>query len=238
MNSNITKLIRKEELAVSTVSFYFEKPLGFLYQAGQYCDWKLKTVPKSLVETGVRSFSLASSPHEPYLMITTRIRRSAFKNTLNGMKIGQEIEIEGPKGNFVLHSNSAVPAIFLAGGIGITPFRSIVLDAVHRQLPHQIILFYSNRRVEDTPFLNELASINNPHFMFIPTMTQMEKSTKVWTGHRGYINADILRKFIPNIKTPVYYIGGPPAMVESLRHMLLDLGIKTESLRTEEFTGY
>ena len=129
----------------------------------------------------IRAFSIASSPHEETLMVATRIRDTAFKRVLSAMPLGSVVKIEGPSGDLTLHNNVKRTAVFLAGGIGITPFRSIVCRAAKEKLPHRIFLFYSNRRPEDAPFLDELQALQeeNPNYTLIATMTEMPKSHRL-----------------------------------------------------------
>lgn len=143
-------------------------------------------------------FSLASAPDEGLLLVATRMRDTAFKRVLGTMPIGSQVKIEGPFGNLVLHNDQARAGVFLAGGIGITPFRSILLRAAREHLPHRLFLFYANRRPEDAPFLQELDALQrlNPSYIFIPTMTDMSRSHRPWQGETGVINQEMLAKHL------------------------------------------
>jgi ferredoxin-NADP reductase len=145
-----------------------------------------------------------------------------------------------PLANLVLHNNAARTAVFLAGGIGVTPIRSILLRAAKEKLPHRIYFFFSNRRPEDAPFLEELQALQqqNPNYTFIATMTQMATSRREWTGQTGYINKDMLAKYVKDAKSPIYYVVGPPGMVKGLQMMLNVTGIDDDDIRTDEFGGY
>jgi len=153
---------------------------------------------------------------------------------------GLQVKIDGPGGSFVLHRKSEKPAVFLAGGIGITPFLSIIRQAVHDQSPHHMYLFYSNRRPEDAAFLDLLseATKQNPNFHLIATMTETDKSHREWRGETGFINKDMLTKHLPSLQGPIYYLAGPPAMVAAMRSMLIEAGVDEDDIRTEEFSGY
>jgi ferredoxin-NADP reductase len=128
----------------------------------------------------------------------------------------------------------------LTGGIGITPFRSIALEAAHAGLAHRLRLFYSNRRPEDAAFLDELAELEktNPNYRFIATMTAAATSKRPWTGETGYINPEMLARFIDDLKAPVYYVAGPEGLVSAMRKTLGDAGVTEEDIRAEEFSGY
>jgi ferredoxin-NADP reductase len=168
------------------------------------------------------------------------MRDSAFKRVLKSMPLGTAVKIDAPTGSLTLHKNPSKPAVFLAGGIGITPFLSILRQAAQDKLPHQLYLFYSNRRPEEAPFLDMLSELQtaNSNFRFVPTMTQMEKSHRQWTGETGPIDSQMLVKNIPSLRVPIYYIAGPPAMVAAMRQMLVTAGVDEDDIRTEEFSGY
>jgi ferredoxin-NADP reductase len=168
------------------------------------------------------------------------MRDSAFKRVLKSMPLGTAVKIEASSGSLTLHKNPSKPAVFLAGGIGITPFLSILRQAAQEKLPHQLYLFYSNRQPEDAPFLDTLSELQtaNPNFRFVPTMTEMRKSHRQWTGETGFIDSKMLVKSIPNLRGPIYYIAGPPAMVVAMRQMLITAGVDEDDIRTEEFSGY
>jgi ferredoxin-NADP reductase len=241
------KLKRRSEVAERTLEFRFDKPAGMTFKAGQFMDLTLIDPPETDAEGNTRGFSINSAPDDPELTFTTRLRNTAFKRVLQTMPLGSEVKVEGPFGNLTLHNNASRPAVLLAGGIGITPFRSIVRRAAHEKLPHRILLFYSNRRPEDAPFLDELRDLarENPNFTFIPTMTQMRGSHLPWKGETGYITHELIVKHLQRngssgqeLSGSIYYIAGPPAMVAGLRTMLNKAGIDEDDIRTEEFTGY
>jgi len=154
-----TKLKKRETLAEGTMGFYLEKPADFQFKAGQYMDITLVDPPETDAEGNIRSLSIASAPEEDHLLFATRMRDTAFKRFLRTAPIDTAIKVEGPVGSFILHNNPAKPAVFLAGGIGITPFSSIVRHAAKARLPHRLYLFYSNRRPEDAAFMDVLGEL-------------------------------------------------------------------------------
>ena len=174
-----TKLLEKKEIADGTMLFRFEKPEGFSYLAGQSVDIILPNPPETDAEGNKHAYTLSSAPHESDLYIVTRMRDTAFKRSLNNMEIGGELDIDGPFGDLTLHENIKRPAVFLAGGIGITPFHSIILEATKNKLSYKITLFYSNRRPEDTAFLSELDNLQNENqnYKLVATMTDIANST-------------------------------------------------------------
>jgi ferredoxin-NADP reductase len=234
------KLKDRKEVAEGTMAFWFEKPSGWTFKPGQYLDMTLLDPSETDSEGNVRSFSIASAPHKETLMVATRMRDTAFKRVLRTMPLGTTVKVEGPSGDLILQNDSARTAVFLAGGIGITPFRSIVHWAAKEKLPNRIVLFYSNRRPEDAPFLAELQSLErgNPKYKLIGSMTEMEKSSQPWHGETGLIDQGMLRRHLKGAASPIYYIAGPPAMVKGLHVMLSKTGISDDDIRAEEFAGY
>lgn len=236
----VTRLKSREDVAEGTMAFHFDKPPGFVFTPGQFIDIDLLNPAETDATGNTRGFSISSAPYETTIMVTTRLRDTAFKRVLKVMPLGTEVKIEGPFGNLRLHNAAKRTAVFLAGGIGITPFRSILLDAARRKLPQQLYLFFSNHRPEDAPFLNELQSLEkqNPNYKFIGTMTKMERSKLPWRGELGFINKEMLAKYLGGAASPIYYIAGPPAMVGSLHAVLQEANIDDDDVRTEEFAGY
>ncbi len=233
-------LAKHEEVAEGTMAFHFAKPADFQFRPGQSIDMTLLNPPETDAEGNTRAFSLASASFDPDLMIATRMRDTAFKRVLRKAPVGLEVKVEGPSGSFVLHRRAEKPAVFLAGGIGITPFLSIIRQAAHDKAPHQIYLFYSNRRPEDAAFLDLLAEAakQNPNFHLIATMTEMDKSHREWKGETDFINKEMLAKHLPALQGPIYYLAGPPGMVAAMRRMLTEAGVDEDDIRTEEFSGY
>lgn len=238
--SETIKLERREQVAEGTMAFYFSRPPGFEFRAGQAIDLSLIDPPETDAEGNVRTFTIASAPFESHLMIATRMRDTAFKRVLGQAPAGLELKVDGPTGSFNLHKNAAKPAVFLAGGIGITPFLSIVRQAAKDGVRRSITLFYSNRRPEDGAFLDLLgnAAKDGAGFRFIPTMTRMDTSRKPWSGETGLIDRAMLLRSVPDLQGPIYYLAGPPAMVTAMRHMLASAAVDEDDVRTEEFSGY
>jgi len=234
------QLVRKDTVAEGTTMFSFTKPEGFTHVAGQTVDMTLVEPKETDAEGPMRTFSITSAPHEGVIAIATRMRDTAFKHTLRDMPVGGEVSIERPFGSFAPHENTARPAVFLSGGIGITPFHAIVKDAAHKQLAHTLVLFYSNRRPEDTAFLDELTALQqqNKNYKLVATMTDMEKSAKEWSGERGYIDASMIKKYVPEGTEPIYYLAGPQTMVTAMRGVLTGMGVSNDDIRFEEFAGY
>jgi ferredoxin-NADP reductase len=235
-----SRLLNRVEVAEGTMAFHFEKPSGFDFKPGQSTDITLLDPPETDAEGNTRTFSIASSPFENQLMFTTRMRDTAFKRSLKKVPLATAVQMASPMGSFTLHKNAAKPAVFLAGGIGITPFLCIVRQADHDRLPHKLHLFYSNRRPEDAAFLDTLQVLeeSNPNFQLICNMTAMPQSRKTWNGETGLIDKEMLSRHLTSLQGPIYYSAGPPAMVTAMKKMLVDAGVDEDDIRTEDFAGY
>jgi len=235
-----TPLVGRELVAEQTMSFRFTKPVGWSYRAGQFVDITLLDPPETDAEGNLRGFSISSAPREEVITITTRLRDTAFKRVMQRMPLGTRVKIEGPFGDLRLH-HKVRPAVLLAGGIGITPFRSILVETIAGgALPYPVVVFHANRRPEDAAFADELRSLadRDPNLTFVPTMTVVAGPGQAWDGERGHIDADMLGRHLAGLVDPIYYIAGPPGMVQALRAMLVASGVDADDVRIEEFTGY
>lgn len=232
------KLISKHQVAEGTMGFHFEKPADIEYIAGQFADFTILDPPENDEEGVTRGFSLVHAPYEGEIVFATRMRDTAFKRIMNNMPIGTEIKFDGPYGDFKLHKTLTTPAVFLTGGIGVTPVRSIVAQATHDKLDQQITLFSSNRTLELAPFHETFVkyAAENDKFQFIPVITQT--APEGWTGETGYVTAEMLHKYIPDMTAPIYYLSGPAEMVAAMRKILVEAQVNEDNIRTEEFSGY
>jgi len=168
------------------------------------------------------------------------MRNTAFKQALSVLPVGSKARIEGPMGSFRLHNNTARPAVFLAGGIGIAPFLSMLSHATAEKLRHPIVLFYANRNLQDAAFIDDLWRLEraNPRFRFVPTLTRTTNDNGAWRGKTGHISPEMLFTQIGILRGPIYYIAGPPMMVAATRRTLAEAGVDEDDIRTEEFAGY
>jgi len=232
-------LLGRTEVAEGTMAFQFEKPHGFIFKAGQYIDLTLSGSQAGSSDGLTHTFSIASSPSDEELLVTTRMRNTVFKQAISSLPVGSQARIEGPMGSFSLHNNTARPAVFLAGGIGIAPFLSILSYATAEKLRHPIVLFYANRYLQDAAFIDVLWKLEraNPRFRFVPTLTRVANDDG-WKGKTGYISSEMLFTHVGVLRGPIYYVAGPPTMVAAARRTLSEVGVDEDDIRTEEFAGY
>lgn len=232
------KLIKKEEIANGTMAFYFEKPEGFEFRAGQFADYTLIDPPETDAEGDTRGFSLICAPYEDCIGAATRLRDTAFKRVLEDLPIGTEVELDAPYGDFTLHKTETTPAVFLIGGIGVTPVRSMIAQATHEKTAHNITLIHSSHTPDDMPFMKDFEQLakENPNFTYIPVAS--EGAPDDWQGEHGRVNEEIIKKHVPDLNAPIYYLSGPEGMVKAMRQLLVSLDVNEDNIKTEEFTGY
>jgi ferredoxin-NADP reductase len=233
-------LVDRQRVARDTMAFWFDaNGTNFEFRAGQHADFVF-TQPRVGGESdNSRTFSFASPPQEKGpIMIAMRMRKTDFKNALMAAAFGTKFIVSRSSGSFTLHTDITRPAVFLAGGIGITPIRSILKQAAQDCLPHKLYLFYSNREVDDAAFLEEFEgmSMQNPNFHLISTLTGHR--TLAWPYEKGHINREMLMRYLLGLKGPVYYIAGPSGMVSAMTDLLHSSGVSDEDVKTEEFGNY
>ena len=241
--------IKKEKVAKDTYSFYFDRVSahsGWTFLPGQYIRMTLD-VKNPDNRGNSRFFTIASSPLEKqHIMITTKIiqspvpdgaGKSSFKKRLMILKPQELVRFFGPMGGFLLDEKEKEKRVFLAGGIGITPFHSMITYADKKHLSIPITLIVSFSSVEDLVFYEELANIarENPYIKIIYTITHPDVR---WRGETGRISEGLIKKYVSNIFEPQYLIVGPPAMVATMEEIVLKMGVPNERIFIENFTGY
>ena len=218
------------------------------YTAGQFAFFDIGGVyndPKG----PIRHFTISSSPTENFIMFSTRIRDSPYKKRLSTLEEGARAKVRGPEGQFVLHQDYSKTAVFLSGGIGVTPFRSMIKYATDKQLPLKIVMFDSNRNRDNILFKKEFDdwANKNKNLKIIYTISEDEQQqqssshTNDWKGEYGRIDKAMILKYLDTnmLNNSIFYICGPPGMLKAMQSLLQDnLEIPRERIKVEEFTGY
>ena len=255
-NQHELTLTKKDKVeGTDVMSFKFNKQndrlenkILFDYTAGQFAFFDIGEVyndPKG----PIRHFTISSSPTENFIMFSTRIRDSPYKKRLSTLQEGAKVKVRGPEGQFVLHQDYSKPAVFLSGGIGVTPFRSMIKYATDRQLPTRIIMFDSNRDRGNILFRKDFDDWErvNKNLKIIYTIDENEQhkqslsTANDWKGEYGRINKAMILKYIDTnvLNNSIFYICGPPGMLKAMQALLQeDLNIPKERIKVEEFTGY
>jgi ferredoxin-NADP reductase len=233
------KIKDKREVAKGTLMVEFDL-LGeeVDFTPGQYFWVTLLDPPYDDDKGPRRHITVVTSPNDRGVLgLATRVRDSAFKRSLAELPVGTEVDVEQPKGNFVLPEDTEQEYVFIAGGIGITVFRSMLRYIAEEGLPHRVTLVYSNRDVESTAFLGELQELEraNPNLRLVLTMTEDPS----WDGESRRIDADFLRDHLgDDLGAFTYLVAGPPGMVEAMEKTLAEAGVPEEQVRPERFSGY
>jgi len=217
----------------NVTSFRFPRPTTLNYKPGQYLFITIKSDGKNLGKT----FSLSSSPTEKeHIEFTKKLTDSEFSNTLRKLKVGDWAMIDAPYGKFTFEGENEKIAL-LAGGIGITPFKSICKYCTDMRVTAKITLLYGNRSESDIVFKKELEEMEkqneNLKVVFI-----LNEASNAWKGATGVIDAELVKKEVPDYKERVFYVCGPPPMVQAIEKLIRDLGLPQTQLRLEAFIGH
>jgi ferredoxin-NADP reductase len=228
-------LVAKTKVAQGTMAFRFQRQ-DVRFQAGQSADFTLDVDGKPLTHT----FSISSSPENPEtLMITTRMRDTPFKHALERLEPGDKIRVQDPNGNFQLPAGGE-PVVFVTGGIGITPARSMLKHMVDTGDRRRFVLFYSNPTRSEAAFLDELEEWSRRLALDLVVTVTREDPGPGWRHGTGRIDGTMLRQHLDEelLEKAVFCIAGPPGMVEELAKTVKALGVPDDRVKTDDFTGY
>jgi len=224
-----TEFLERIERTPTAVSYRFKMPEGFNFTAGQYM----------LVDLGeelVHPLSLSDCPEETgFIEFTKRMTGSPFCRRLESLKKEETIIVKGPAGKFC-HDESDDTLIMIAGGIGITPIRSILKSLEKKRGDIcTVILIYGNQNREDIAFRDELENLKLPDYRLIHVLSD---TTGMENAYQGFINADIISKEVLGSSNAHYMISGPPVMVEAIKKALATISVEEDRIRTDVFIGY
>ena len=227
----------KREVAKGTLLVLFAVDAYPTYRPGNYFWVELPDRGYQDDKGLRRHISLVTSPTDrPLVGLATRLRDSAFKRTLAELEVGDEVEVEEPKGSFLLPEDTSADYVFVAGGIGITVFRSMLRYIADRDLPYTVTLFYSNRDRESAAFLDELEVLEQriEGLRVVLTMTEQEG----WDGESRRIDAAVLRDQVGQLEDKQFLVAGPPAMTEAVVDALHAAGVPEDRVVAGKFSGY
>ncbi len=227
---------RAEAQGITTFVFRPEKPVRF--EAGQFAFFNFKLNGKEFS----KHFTISNAPTRELIEMTTILSGSDYKNALDSLQPGQLVELAGPMGEFTLKKAKDKKIVFLCGGIGITPARSILEFLADSKQNREIVLFYSNRNIERIAFRQELERLQKKIFglKIVHTLTDLsEEEKKNWNRETGVINKLLVEKHSGELKNAVFFVVGPPKFVEAMNSMLKkDLKIPAKNIAVENFSGY
>lgn len=213
----------------------------YFYTAGQFAYFELDDLKFDDPRGKRRHFTLSSSPTENGIVqFTTKLRGFGLKETLRAASPGLELSLEEARGRFVLEENTGKSIVFLGGGIGVTPFRSMLRYATDENLEIPITLLYSAEAPEQLVFRKEfdLLPQENPRLKVVLTVSALENAEKLWLGETGRIDEAKIRAHVQDLPNTIFYTCGPPPMVQAMQELLKAMGVADEAVRVERFTGY
>ncbi len=216
----------------STGLFRFSRPPGYTYEPGQYLSLTLET--REGVQ--IKNFSHCDSPRDPETQILTRMTGSAFKDALAALRPGDTVETGGPFGKLVLPDGVA-RAAFLVGGVGITPMRSIVRDSAQRSTGLTALVFDGNLDETCIPLREEFDTLEKEHAS-IRFVHVLERPSPAWSGERGFISAETVRRHCDPLDGWHWFVSGPPAMVDAMARVVDALSVDASHVSFESFAGY
>ena len=233
------RIKEKEEVAKGTLLVTFDLQGEELdFTPGQYFHVTLPNLGHDDDKGLRRHITVVTSPNEKGVLgFATRMRDSAFKRTLRELPVGSEVDVEPPKGTFGLPDDPSRPLVFVAGGIGITVFRSMLRFIHEEQLPYSVTLIYSNRDRESTAFHDELRELEQalPDFRLVLTMTQ----DPGWDGETRKVDGEFVQDYLDqDLNRYTFLIAGPPAMAEGVQGALREAGVRDENVIVERYSGY
>ena len=223
-----SRLLSRVPCGAEVASFRFARPDGYEFTAGQWMRLTLRTDDGPETKT----FTHSSAPADPYLEITTRLSGSPFKQALAGLAEGDAVEISGPGGRLSL-PEGASRVVFLVGGVGVTPARSLLRDAGQsgRRFDDALVIF-GNRDQTCAPYLEELAALEDIGVRIVPVF---ESAGPEWAGERGLVSAELVRRHVDPADGRPFVVAGPPMMVEAMEAVLDELGIDSKRRIIERF---
>ncbi len=238
------QLIEKKQEAPDTFSYYFRPDVPVIWKPGQFLRYRIPEVTTD--DRGEnRFFSIASAPFENHIQLTTKFapeKGSVFKGDLQKLEAGQSVEAMGPSGKFSM-DDPDLNYVFIAGGIGVTPFRAILLDLDHNGLPLNVSLFYANRTT-NAIFRKEFEELakKHPEFKLYYYVSEEQVVDENLTENvrvvPGQIDKKALETLVPNFQSAVYYISGPEPMVLGFESVISGLGVSQENIKRDYFPGY
>ncbi len=232
MPEQIVAFRERVECAEGVAAFRFTKPEGYGFLPGQYFTLGLDT------REGRQSkpFTHSDAPDDPFIELTTRLTGSAFKNALVALSPGEGVAVGGPFGRPALPEGTS-RAAFLVGGVGVTPARSVLRDARHRRTGLEAVVFLGNQNESCMPYAAEFEAMHRVD-SGIRVVNVLVAPSADWTGERGFISADIVRRYIDPDAGWHFVVAGPPAMVDAMSRLLDELAVPKERTSLERFSGY
>jgi ferredoxin-NADP reductase len=225
-------LLERKEIALQTYQYFFEKPDGFDFVAGQYVFLDFAQPVNRDDRPSMRALSIASAPYEERLMFVMRDSESAFKKNMRAMNVGDEILIKGPLGHVAIPENLHQPIMFLIAGVGITPVRAMLKQEEYIKSQRPITVIYSNKTQADVALRDDVEKITLPNYKLVYTLTREEGE---WSGEKGRINAEMIRRYVDDTFNQMYYVVGTGEFITAMQAVLTEMNIPKEKIVFDNF---
>lgn len=232
ITQSLSTLLERNEIAPQTYQYFFEKPEGFDFVAGQYAFLDFVNPINRDERPSMRAMSIASAPYEDRLMFVMRDSESAFKKNMRTMQVGDEILIKGPLGHVAIPENLHQSVTFIIAGVGITPVRSMVKQEEHIRSMRSVTVIYSNRTQADIALRPDLENISLSQYKIVHTLTREEGD---WSGEKGRIDAEMIKRNVDDITNQMYYVVGTGEFITAMQSVLAELNVPKEKIIFDNF---
>lgn len=236
----LLKLIKKELIGLDIIEFYFNAKRKFNFKSGQYVEITLPH-PNPDSRGNRRYFTIASSPTEDAIQFGIKFSQngSTFKKQL--ANITNEVLLSSGQlaGDFILPKSPDKKLVFIAGGIGVTPFRSMIKYLVDKKENRSIVFFYANKLASEIMYEDVFSQAQKElEIKTVYTLTDEQSIPSSWNGKRGRISSQMILEEVPDYKERMFYLSGPHTMVKAFENMLKSIGVHGSKIMTDFFPGY
>jgi ferredoxin-NADP reductase len=235
----VATVLEKRQIGSGIVEFIFTQGKTFSFSAGQYMEWTLPH-PKTDSRGNRRYFTIASSPTEKNLRLGIRFypNGSSFKKAMMAMQQNHRIVGGQISGDFILPKDKKQKLAFIAGGIGVTPFRSMLKYLTDKSETRPVVMFYANKRAEEIVYVDVFNQAQKQiGVKMVYTLTEKTSVPSDWKGRVGRIDAQMIKEEMPDFLERIFYLSGPHAMVVSYEEVLHSVGIPEKQIKKDFFPG-
>lgn len=234
------KFKQKNELAPNIYEFIFTPDQKPAFTAGQFLEW---TLPHKNIDSrgNRRYFTIASSPTESEIKLGVKVSpnaSSSFKKALLSLNSGELLSASQLAGDFILPNDLNQKIVLIAGGIGVTPFRSMIQNMLDANQKREVILFYTCVNEKEFVYKDIFSRAKDLGLKVVYVITNEKEVASNWSGEKGYLTIDMIKKYVPDFSERVFYLSGPSVMVDSYKNLLHKMNIQSKNIVTDYFPGF
>ena len=228
--------VERRPLASGIYEYLFRSDRPLRFKPGQYLEWTLGSVPSD-ARGNRRFFTIASAPEDALVALGVRFydKPSGFKRTLAELPVGAQISVASLAGDFTMPKDTKKKLAFLAGGIGVTPFASQARHSVATGESRDAVLLYSSKTAPEIAYQDVFANAARVGWRTVYALS--DEVPTLPGSHHGFIDAELIKREVPDYPERLFYISGPPGMVNAMKRMLLDIGVSRFNIKTDFFPG-